>query len=770
MLRSRKIGESVDRRELPADIYIPLVDSLYDDTRSLFVGSLATVAAVLLSAWKTGEPLLVFCAGAMMMVAIARLLAMSAYWRPKNRPKSVAAARKWEIEYVIGAAVYVSLLGLWCVIAFGRSSDGFVRQLSLVVTIAHLIGVSGRNFGSERLVAVLILCASLPITLALMLAQDVYHLLLAVILVPFFLALKFISDRLRKTLLDAVTAARDVTFLARRFDAALNNMPHGLCMFDAGGRLDVANTRLAQILGLDPQALERGLTVEQLIGRCIDAGVILPTSADNVRLEIERRLAQKSEGKLVVEIQDGRTLDFTFQRMDNGGSVVLVEDVTERRTAEAKINHLARYDTLTGLPNRTFFRAQMDRILAGRRRIDEFALLFIDLDEFKQVNDTLGHPCGDALLCAVAQRLQALIRSSDFVGRFGGDEFVVLQVPITRPEEAASLARRIVNSLSEPFDIEGHHIVVGASVGIAVAPDDGADADLLFRNADMALYRAKSEGRSGWRFFEAEMNVKTQARRSLELDLRNALANDHFEVHYQPILNLKRRRISSCEALVRWRHPERGMVSPAEFIPVAEEMGLIVAIGNCVLRKACMECARWPDNVRVAVNLSPLQFKRGNLVTAIREALAESGLAPSRLEIEITESVLLQDTESTHVVLKQLRELGVRISLDDFGTGYSSLSYLHSFPLHKVKIDRSFLQDIVSNERSRTLLRGVAQLSAELGMSVVVEGIETEEQLALVLAEPSISEAQGYLFSRPVSGRDVRTLLYATASPMDKVA
>jgi diguanylate cyclase (GGDEF)-like protein/PAS domain S-box-containing protein len=770
MAASDKSKNSAGRRELPAEIYIPLVESLYDDARSLFIGSLSTIASVLLSAWKTEEPLLLVCAGAMIVVAGARLLAMNAYWRRPPQPATAETARVQEVRYVIGSAAYVSLLGTWCVVAFAFTSDPFVHLLSLVVTVAHLIGVSGRNFGSEKLVLALILCASIPITAALLVTRDPYYFALAVILVPFFMALKFISDRLRKTLLDAVTATRDVTLLARRFDAALNNMPHGLCMFDAAGRLDVWNRRLGQILGLEPQDLQRGRAVGEMIDQCVGAGTILASGAERIREEIERRLARKAEGKLVIEIQDGRTLDLTFQRMDSGGSVVLVEDVTERKSAEARINHLARYDTLTGLPNRTYFRAQMDRMLSMRRRNDACALLFVDLDQFKQVNDTLGHPCGDALLCAVAQRLQILIRNSDLVGRFGGDEFVVLQSPVNRPEDAASLARRIVTSLSEPFDIDGHHIVVGASVGIAMAPNDGIDADHLLKNADMALYRAKSDGRAGWRFFEAEMDVKTQARRSLENDLRKALVNDAFEVYYQPILNLKTRRIATCEALVRWRHPERGMIPPMEFIPVAEEMGLIVEIGNCVLRKACTECARWPDDTRVAVNLSPIQFKRGNVLSAVRAALAESGLAPSRLEVEITESVLLQDTEATRVALKQLRELGVRISLDDFGTGYSSLSYLHSFPLHKVKIDRSFLSDIVANERSRTLLRGVAQLSAELGMAVVVEGIETEEQLALIMAEPSVTEAQGYLFSRPVPARDIRTLLYATVSPMEKVA
>jgi diguanylate cyclase (GGDEF)-like protein len=491
---------------------------------------------------------------------------------------------------------------------------------------------------------------------------------------------------------------------------------------------------------------------------------------DRFASDIDQRLTGKSEGNLLAEIEDGRTLSLTFQPMDNGGSVVLVEDITERKNAEAKIQHLARYDALTGLPNRTYFRDHMDHAIAVARRSGSCAILFVDLDQFKQVNDTLGHPCGDELLRAVADRLRGIIRNTDVVARFGGDEFVVLQSPVQRPEDAELLARRIVEVLGEVYQIEGHEIVIGASIGIAISPNDGVDADLLLKNADMALYRAKADGRAGWRFFEPEMDVRAQARRSLELDLRNALATDAFEVYYQPLFNLRTKRISTCEALLRWPHPERGMVSPVEFIPVAEEMGLIVEIGSRVLRKACIECTKWPDDVRVAVNLSPIQFKRGSVTSAVREALAVSKLPANRLEVEITESVLLQDTEATRTCLHELRELGVRISLDDFGTGYSSLSYLHRFPLHKVKIDRIFLQGIADSDRSLTLLRGVARMSAELGMTVVVEGIETEAQLALISREDSVHEAQGFLFSRPVPGRDIRKLLYAADSLIGRVA
>jgi predicted signal transduction protein with EAL and GGDEF domain len=370
----------------------------------------------------------------------------------------------------------------------------------------------------------------------------------------------------------------------------------------------------------------------------------------------------------------------------------------------------------------------------------------------------------------VADRLRGIVRESDLVARFGGDEFVVLQSPVKGPEQAASLARRIVEVLAATYEIEGHQVVIGASAGIAMAPSDGKDADMLLKNADMALYRAKSDGRAGWRFFEPDMDVKAQARRSLELDLRNALATDAFQVYYQPLLNLRTMHISTCEALMRWPHPERGMVSPAEFIPIAEEMGLIVEIGNRILKMACGECAKWPSEVRVAVNLSPIQFRRGSVTSAVREALAESGLPANRLEVEITESVLLHDTEATRACLQQLRDLGVRISLDDFGTGYSSLSYLHSFPLDKVKIDRSFLHGIEASDRSLTLLRGVARLSADLGMSVVIEGVETERQLSLITRDQSINEAQGYLFSPAIPNREIRKLLYSRASLLEQVA
>jgi diguanylate cyclase (GGDEF)-like protein len=550
-------------------------------------------------------------------------------------------------------------------------------------------------------------------------------------------------------LLDAVIAGRDVSLLAGRFDTALNNMPHGLCMVDLKGQIVVCNRRLRELSSLPENVTRRRLPVRALINESAAAAALSSERAERLALALESRLAGSADGEVLIDTEHQRMLAVTVNPMAEGGAVLLFEDVTDRQIAAAKIHQLARFDTLTGLPNRAFLHDQTEAALAALKRRGPFAILFVDLDDFKQVNDTLGHTCGDALLCAVADRLRSVVRGSDMVARFGGDEFVVLQYPLGDLDESAALAEQIVDVLGRAFQVNGHQIVVGASIGIAVAPRDGDSADLLLKNADMALYRVKLNGRGSWQFFEQGMDVKAHARRNLQLDLRNALAADAFKVHYQPLYNLRTKRIATCEALLRWPHPERGMVPAGEFIPIAEEMGLIVEIGRLVLRKACIECARWPNDVRVAVNLSAIQFRRDDKANSIREALRAAKLAPDRLEIEITESAFLDDSEVTRLWLDQLQDLGVRISLDDFGTGYSSLSYLHSFPLNKVKIDRSFLHGLQASSRSLSLLYGVARLSAELDLAVTVEGVETREQLALIARERSITEVQGFYIGRP---------------------
>jgi diguanylate cyclase (GGDEF)-like protein len=765
-----KALQAMRGNDLPPEFYVPLVDSLYQEGRTLLVGYFMVAGSILLTFGKTGEVLLLACAVAFSLITVARAIGMHAYARVRDTVKTVDSARPWANRYGVGAASALAVLGAWCYVAFAWTNDPVAQLVSFSISIAYVIGITGRNFGDYRLVIVQILCVAIPMVSALLLHGSPYHWAFATLLVPFFIAVVFICERLRRNLLDAVVSARDVSLLADRFDTALNNMPHGLCMFDSNRQIVVANQQLNEQLGLAQNLDLTRLSPVELINQGVDAGMLTMRDADRLAHDLDERLSRGIEGVFLADLQDGRVLEFTAQPMEPGGMVLLVEDITERTRTEAKINHMARFDALTGLPNRAILRNQMDELLADSSR-GPCAIHFIDLDQFKQVNDTLGHSRGDMLLQAVGNRLRTTVRQTDVVARFGGDEFVVLQSPVSGIEEASSLAERILHAVGTTYDIDGNQVAVSASIGITFAPYDGTDADKLLRNADLALYRAKSESRDTWRFFKLEMESDAQARRNLELDLRNALANDAFDVYYQPIVDLRTRRILACEALLRWPHPERGMISPAEFIPVAEEMGIITEIDKRVLRKACQDCLQWPDEITVAVNFSPIQFSRTNVPLLVGQTLAAVGLPPSRLEVEITETTLLQDTARTRIALQQLQSLGVRVSLDDFGTKYSSLSYLHSFPLHKVKIDQSFVKDLTDNERMKTLLRGIARLSAELGLRVAVEGIETEMQLELIAAEDSIDEVQGYLFGRPIPGPAMRALLYGDQpSSVGKVA
>ncbi|QWG14060.1 EAL domain-containing protein [Bradyrhizobium sediminis] len=746
-------------QKMSPSIYAALIDSLFQDPGPMFAGALCAAVAAIMTAVKTGNAWLWPCVALLVVTGAVRALDTRRYLQRRSELTSNEAAR-WEVRYQVGAMLYAAALGLWCVVGLLGSPDAVAHLICISVTLCYVAAGSGRTYGRPWIFHVQMLLACGPLTLALAFYGSPYYFGMAVLNVLFFFSLKHISTSLQKIFVRALIAREREAALAGQFDTALNNMPHGLCMFAADGRLAVMNHRFSAMMNLSDDLVQRGASARDIIAACVTGGSVSAASGKMILSEIENTQARD----IITtdpDVARGRSLSWTFQPMAGGGAVMLLEDITERRNAEARITHLARYDELTALPNRVNFRDEIERLLAIPHDAEQLsALLFVDLDQFKQVNDTLGHPCGDQLLCAVADRLRAMLRPEDFVARFGGDEFVVFQQNIKSNEEAASLARRIVEHLSERYKIDNHLVEIGASVGIAMTAP-GMSADTLLKNADMALYRAKADGRGTFCFFRYEMAQTVEARRILELDLRKALANEEFELFYQPLVNLKSGRIATCEALLRWNHPVRGTVSPIDIIPVAEDMGLIVDLGRWILRKACMECMKWPETVCVAVNFSPQQFHQRDVLSEVRYALEVSGLPAHRLEIEITESSLLRNTQLTHDVLSQLHALGVRISLDDFGTGYSSLSYLHNFPLQKVKIDRSFLEGI-DTDRPLTLLRGVARLSADLGMSVVVEGIETNEQLELISADGTVTEAQGYLFSRPVPAVRVRQLLNAS--------
>ncbi len=436
----------------------------------------------------------------------------------------------------------------------------------------------------------------------------------------------------------------------------------------------------------------------------------------------------------------------------------VIEDVTERRKSEERIAHLAHYDALTDLPNRIFFREQLDQLLRRARRGEQVAVLYLDLDKFKSVNDTLGHQGGDELLKTVALRLRGCLRDTDIVARLGGDEFAIARTGVENPSEVTDLVKRIHDAIRESCDLCGHQLAADASIGIAMAPDDGTESDQLLKNADMAMYGAKADGRGTYRFFEAEMDARMKVRRTLERELRQSIMCGEFELHYQPLVNIADNKIVGCEALLRWQHPTRGIVSPAEFIPVAEETGLITQLGEWVLRTACAEAVKWRDDLMVSVNVSPIQFKNENLVQTVVSALAASGLSAQRLELEITESVLLRDNETTLLMLHQLKKLGVRIAMDDFGTGYSSLNYLRRFPFDKVKIDRSFIKDVAEVDGSLSIVQAVVSIAKSRNIITTAEGVETQAQWDL-LRTLGCTEMQGYLFCRPKPAAEILPLL-----------
>jgi diguanylate cyclase (GGDEF)-like protein len=543
-----------------------------------------------------------------------------------------------------------------------------------------------------------------------------------------------------------------------KLDAVLSNVTQGVCFFDGGKRLLLWNRRYTDIYDLPPEAIHVGSSLEEIVRYRKVAGTGPDPSMSDYLGWQDQLAATNQPSNTVVGLANGRFVAISYQPMSDGGWVATHEDVTARQQAEASIVFMARHDALTKLPNRVLFRERMEQAIALAGRGAEFSVMCLDLDNFKRVNDTMGHPVGDRLLVAVADRLKACVREADTVARLGGDEFAIIQHGVRQPDEAEVLASRIIAACREPFPVEGHQIMSGVSIGVAVALGDSASFETLMRDADIALYLAKTEGGGAARFFEPEMDERIHLRRVLELDLQGAIARNEFELYYQPLVSLISNKVVGFEALLRWHHPVRGLVSPLDFIPVAEETGTIVAIGEWVLRTACFEAENWAPDITVAVNLSPAQFNKGDLVAVVQAALDASGLRADRLELEITESVFLRETADTLAALHRLRAMGIGVALDDFGTGYSSLSYLRSFPFSKIKIDQSFVRDLTTNKESMSIIRAVNGLGQSLGIKTIAEGVETHEQLDKLRRE-GCTEAQGYFFSGPRPASELPSLI-----------
>ncbi|WP_426410351.1 bifunctional diguanylate cyclase/phosphodiesterase [Bradyrhizobium ganzhouense] len=609
--------------------------------------------------------------------------------------------------------------------------------------------VASRMLTGEPLVVVA--TKSLDATLATWRTQTKFFVTVAVLSIGLLVLTLFLIFR---------QVTHRVSLEKQRLDTAMNTMTQGLLMFDQDERLIVCNRRYIDMYGLSTAVVKPGVYFRDVIQHRADTGSFdgdVDSYCDDILNSVGRIQSN------IVETSDGRLIEIKNQPGAAGGWLATHDDVTERIRADERIAHMAHYDALTDLPNRVLMRGHLERRVAELNQGKPFAILYIDVDEFKGVNDSLGHEVGDELLRQVANRLRACVSGNDLVARLGGDEFAIVKAGTCDQAELATLAEQILASLRTPVDCKGQEIASDASIGIAIAPDHGDDLEDLLKRADLAMYAAKSEGRGTFRIFVSEYDAKARQRRQLELDLRQALARGEFEVHYQPLVDLSANVVTGCEALLRWSHPERGMVSPADFIPVAEDTGLISEIGEWVLKQACTEAASWPGDIHIAVNVSPVQFRSKTLALKVAAALAESGLAPGRLELEITETVLIRDDEEALTILQQLRELGVRIALDDFGTGYSSLSYLHRFPFDKIKIDRSFISDIGEPEDSSPIVQAVVHMAAARHMATTAEGVETEAQRD-VLRRLGCSQMQGWLFSPAVPAAKLKQLLSKQAA------
>jgi len=747
-------------KSLPPLDYVSMIRSLYADRRVMMLGALSSALVAAVAAFESHSWVLGVVSLAFAIVGVVRDFDMRTFERSTMADDDVATATRWEFRSTVGAAAIAALYAFWMAYSFLVVNTGFAEMSSLSVTVSVLVGVAGRNFAIDRLVTIQVAIMSVGMAIGMLLDGAFHTAMLSVVLIAFVVSLRKVSANIRAILLRAVHGRIEATRLAGELDNALATMQHGLCMLDENGIVAVANDRAELIFaGFMPGRWD-GRPFNALLASAAEGGNIPRRAAQQLIETVERG----DGGKVLLKLSGGQYCEVTVSsRLDK--TVLLFEDITERVKAEERINYMAHYDSLTGLPNRAFFaeqvEADLERRRSGRTRAgnDMAMLMIVDIDDFKHVNDTMGHLIGDRVLIETADRLRQVLGKDSMVARLGGDEYVVYRATGVQTSDIDSMPNAILQHFRAPFDVEGEVFSVNVSVGVVTVTDGADDLDGLMTKADLALYKAKAYGKGRAQVFHDEMDTDYRYRQRLKADLKTAVTNCGLSLVFQPIVDLETRRVVSCEALARWNHPELGAIPPSLFIPIAEETGLVSEITRWALTTAATECRNWPEDVSVSVNISARDFRNADIAQMVKGALDASGLAPHRLEIEVTETALIDERTVASQILEKLARQGIGIALDDFGTGYSSLSYLQAMPFTKLKIDRSFVMDIVGNRRSLKLLSNVAQLGKDINLTVTVEGVETEEQLGLISAYTRVDQIQGYLFGVPLPRREVAELI-----------
>lgn len=747
----------MNSKSLPALDYVSIVTSFYKDRRGMLLGTLASAIGAAAGAYKAGSLLLLVHTGLLLLLVVARDINMRGFAKARIAPDDIAGAQHWEKRAVFFGYCAAAVYGSWCFSAIVFVEDSFAELVAISVTVAAMVGIVTRNFGSDRLMSVQIVGMGGPMVLGLLLVGDIYHTILASLFLPMLISFRSLGADVRNNLLSAVHEKVAASRLAMQLDTALETMQHGLCMIDENGVIALANDRAQQTFAGMAEGSWVGRVFADLLTEATATRALPRATAERLL----RMIAQQDGGKVVLKLSGDDHCEVTVSSRGDR-TVLLFENVTARVKAQERINFMARYDGLTGLPNRAYFTEQVEADIAARRRMqgpEPAMLMIVDLDDFKTVNDTLGHLVGDKVLIEVSARIQSVTRRGSHIARFGGDEFVIYRSNETSGGLGGVEAGAILAALAAPMEIEGERISLRTSIGFVTV--DGCDTSLddLTMRADLALYRAKGRGKGQFQQFAEEMDGAFRYRQRLKSDLREAVAAGQLKLVYQPLVDLKTLKVAGCEALARWDHPLLGPIAPSVFIPLAEDMGLVSDITRWVLRTAVAECCNWPDPISVSVNVSGRDLRTDALVQYVAAALTESGLRPERLEIEVTETALIEERKVAAARLTALAEKGIGIALDDFGTGYSSLSYLNEMPFTKLKIDQAFVADITTNARALKLMANVARLGRDLNLVLTAEGVETQEQLDLIRERAGIDQVQGYLFGMPLPSSEIRALI-----------